>query len=340
MILRFHRNLPFCRTALFLSAVKIIIARCFGADVNPTALGTGPTGIITSWSSGAITALIMSCFTLTGLIVLGAVVYRLSKGSVSSSAQKVEEGSFRVQLAMRLTTGALIFLSVISTLILICAAIFAQMPKENRDASALFFENAKYVLASLLPVIAAWVGTVIAFYFGKENFDAASKSVREMATAVMTSQDRLATTLVTQVGRPIEDAVTFSLAPNAAPTTMLDVVGAAFTKGGVTYERLPILYSTKLPCCVIHRATLNEFLLRNPGKTLANLTLQQLFDAIPWLQKSSYAVVGPKATAAQAKTAMENLEKCADVFVTQDGGRDSLVTRWITDKHLLEGGQI
>ena len=34
----------------------------------------------------------------------------------------------------------------------------------------------------LLPVIGAWVGAVLAFYFGNENFDAASKSAANLVS--------------------------------------------------------------------------------------------------------------------------------------------------------------
>ncbi len=37
--------------------------------------------------------------------------------------------------------------------------------------------NLDFIGQSLLPIWGTWVGTVLAFYFGKSNFDAASKSV-------------------------------------------------------------------------------------------------------------------------------------------------------------------
>ena len=36
-------------------------------------------------------------------------------------------------------------------------------------------ETMKYVFATLVPLFASWVGTVLAFYFGRENFDIATK---------------------------------------------------------------------------------------------------------------------------------------------------------------------
>ena len=36
-------------------------------------------------------------------------------------------------------------------------------------------DEAQYVYSSLLPLVGTWVGVVLAFYFGKENYEAASK---------------------------------------------------------------------------------------------------------------------------------------------------------------------
>jgi hypothetical protein len=38
-------------------------------------------------------------------------------------------------------------------------------------------ETAKDLLTMLLPVVGTWVGTVLAFYFGKEQLEAANRTV-------------------------------------------------------------------------------------------------------------------------------------------------------------------
>jgi len=37
---------------------------------------------------------------------------------------------------------------------------------------------------SVLPLLGVWVGTLLAYYFSKENFEAATKSVTEMAREI------------------------------------------------------------------------------------------------------------------------------------------------------------
>jgi hypothetical protein len=41
-------------------------------------------------------------------------------------------------------------------------------------------EDAKFVYSSLLPLVGTWVGVVLAFYFGKENYEAVSKDYRQI----------------------------------------------------------------------------------------------------------------------------------------------------------------
>src|SRR5713226_1358319 len=50
--------------------------------------------------------------------------------------------------------------------------------------------NAQNVLNSVLPLLGTWVGTILAYYFSKENFEAATKSVTELAKQI-TPQEKL-----------------------------------------------------------------------------------------------------------------------------------------------------
>src|SRR5438094_10043990 len=49
---------------------------------------------------------------------------------------------------------------------------------------------ATQVLSTVLPVIGTWVGTILAFYFGKENFETAAKRVADLAKQ-LTPQEKL-----------------------------------------------------------------------------------------------------------------------------------------------------
>src|ERR1043166_6835732 len=86
---------------------------------------------------------------------------------------------FRVALAKTVTALALIAILAIASFIILVAAISA-LYQPSPEKMEKFFDISKYVLGVLLPVIGAWVGTVLAFYFGQVNFEAASKSAANL----------------------------------------------------------------------------------------------------------------------------------------------------------------
>jgi len=86
---------------------------------------------------------------------------------------------FRVALARTVTTWALVAILAIASLIIVVAGINA-IRTPGTDQMDQFFDIAKYILGVLLPVIGAWVGTVLAFYFGQVNFKAASESAANL----------------------------------------------------------------------------------------------------------------------------------------------------------------
>ena len=67
--------------------------------------------------------------------------------------------------------------SILGVLVL-AAVIIWRSPAPNQSGVA------TQVLSTVLPVIGTWIGTILAFYFGKENFETAAKSVGDLAKQV------------------------------------------------------------------------------------------------------------------------------------------------------------
>ena len=88
------------------------------------------------------------------------------------------DSKLRITLAKTVTTWALVAILAIAGLIIVVAGINAIRAPSGKTGE--FFDIAKYVLGVLLPVIGAWVGTVLAFYFGQVNFEAASRSAANL----------------------------------------------------------------------------------------------------------------------------------------------------------------
>ena len=137
------------------------------------------------------------------VIVLGVLLYLSKRGArIQASSDEL-----RGRLAQTVTTWALIAIALLGIVIIAIAGYNASIPSTDVEARREFLDAAKYVFASVLPVVAAWVGTVMAFYFGKENFKAATDSVSQIARQ-LTSQEKLGQTNVQETGKPMEAVAT------------------------------------------------------------------------------------------------------------------------------------
>jgi hypothetical protein len=170
---------------------------------------------------------------------------------------------------------------------------------------------------------------VLAFYFARENLQAATSSVAQLASQFSP------TTSVLQAMIPRGSIAAATAADSAAAGNLvLTDLEAAMTAG----QRLPILTPVGVVLYVLHKSSIDSYraTLADPadfaGKTLNDLlavaTLKTSVEAI--------AVVGPNALLHDARTAMSGVPKCNDVFVTTDGGRQSPVLGWLTNT-LLAG---
>ena len=197
-------------------------------------------------------------------------------------------------------------------------------------------ESAKNVLSTLLPMIGTWVGTVLAFYFSKENFEAAARKVQDIAGQV--GQEKLKSVPV-QSKMIALDKMFFKTDP-IDQQKLLDVLRELVNaKRG---DRIPVLTSTNAVKYIIHRSLIDRYLAEKtaaPGAALDTLTFDNMFDEKPdqkQLFERSFATIKPDASLADAKAAMESVKDCEDVFVTSQGGRQDAVLGWITDNIIQE----
>jgi hypothetical protein len=104
-------------------------------------------------------------------------------------------------------------------------------------------------------------------------------------------------------------------------------------------SRVPVLGEGGTPQYIIHLSMIDKFIsnLSIKGTDVTTLTLADLLavDDMRQLFANSLAVVGPEATMADARAAMDAVENCQDVFVTRDGTRDGAVLGWLTNVTLM-----
>ncbi len=212
-------------------------------------------------------------------------------------------------------------------------------------------DTAKLLLSSILPLLGTWVGTVLAYYFAKENFESAARATKELAGI----DEKLRSVPATTAMIPIAEAETRQLKPDEKPED-LKLTDLITQMTQAKHHRLPVLDEKGAAVYIIHLSTLNDFVASQAlgaaaaatpaapagdaaaaatpaapgvaGLTIADLRNQraELFRMI-----NAWTCVQRTATLADAKQMMDGLRDCSDVFVTESGQFDEPVIGWITN---------
>lgn len=204
------------------------------------------------------------------------------------------------------------------------------------------FIYVKDILTIILPLVGTWVGTVLAFYFSRENFVAAAKQTADLVRQI-TPEQRLQSIAVTEVMLDLLAATTLKLTlktPDDAAKIKVkaDIVEALLEKN--KRNRLPIVDSSGQILYILHRNYIDQFLLKQSeagGTQVADATLQNLIDAegMKAIFKA-FAIVGKDARLIAVKHSMDGNPNCSDAFVTEDGTIASKAVGWITNVMVQE----
>ena len=204
-------------------------------------------------------------------------------------------------------------------------------------------EKVKYVVATILPLLATWVGTILAFYFSRENFAAATQSVTELAKSV-SGPEKLKSIPVRDKMRPIVAITHETINQGEEDKVKLGSLLNKYT----SIERIVVLDAKNVVQFLIYKSMIERYLSRIATQqiqlptgvsAIQDLTLKNFFDSdaqLFQLFQKSFGFVAAEATLADAKLLMEKIEKCSDVFVTQSGNRGEALLGWVTDNTVIE----
>lgn len=185
----------------------------------------------------------------------------------------------------------------------------------------------------ILPVVASWVGTVLAYYFGRENFESANQQVREMVQRL--SPDQLAKSPVTSIMRSFNDTVHIKI-PEGQDDK--DILLSTITEkfDGKTITRIPIVVEGNKPKYMIHESRINKYIAEGGSKddTLEKFIAHQKDANIEFGIFKGFVVVSEKTTIVDAKQKMEEIPTCQDIFVSKQGTADESLTGWISNLRL------
>lgn len=270
---------------------------------------------------------------------MGLEPYRNDQENKKASIEDVDA---RARIGRRVVYFALLVIGILG-LAAIVVAIYAP---ENEDIakSKQRFDLVKDILTALLPVLGTWVGTVLAFYFSKDNFAAAAKQTSDLVRQLSTDQ-KLQEIPVEEAMISLTDPGTTKLIidkPEDKIILKTDLLDALLNKSG--RNRLPLIDADGKAKYLIHRSIIDKFIsevaLSGAAKP-ADLTFKDLLASDQYKQISTaFGVVSRNAKLSAVKTLIDSNPDCSDVFVTEDGTKNSKAIGWITNIILTEKSKV
>lgn len=230
---------------------------------------------------------------------------------------KTSNGGARSYLAY----GVLIFSTAAITFLAIYAMAVSKDPKEPM-----------VIFNIVLPVFASWVGTILAFYFGRENFESANKQVRELVQR-LTPEER-AKARVNSIMRGLDNMTTFEIPRGKTEDDIkLSELNSKFSSN---VSRLPVIDADKKPKYMIHDSNIAKYIAS--GGTLDDAFRKFIDDRknqkIEFGIDKGFVLVSEQETLADAKRKMEAKSPCQDIFITKKGNPDEPLTGWISNLRL------
>lgn len=232
--------------------------------------------------------------------------------------------SYRWRLALAITIIAIVGIAVVAGL----AIGFAK----EKDTVA------QMVFTATIPLLASWVGTVLAYYFSSESMDAATRSVKEL----MPVEEKLEAIPVSKVMIKLSNMAWFKHDDSQKVKDVLETLKTV-GKG----ERLPFLDENKKPVYMLHKSSIDSALVEADQKyqemLIAEVTLQDLFEKVPNLKLlalESFGTLGQDVTLKTVRAEMARFKNCQDIFITENGTRTSPVIGWITNAIVEENSRL
>ncbi len=205
------------------------------------------------------------------------------------------------------------------------------------------FNSVKDILAILIPVISAWVGTVLAFYFSRENFESASDKSRELYQQFSSSKEKLQSILAKDVMISIKDVVFYTLDKKATQVFLKKDLKTNYLDKHKR-NRLPILDNNMIVRYMLHRSIIDQFIDEKADEGTARdiLTLQDMLNANEYKEMitNSFRAIKETSNLLEAKEYIETVPNCLDVFITKTGDLSSSVIGWITNAIITKHSNI
>ena len=203
----------------------------------------------------------------------------------------------------------------------------------------------QYTFTAFLPLWGTWLGTVLAYYFSKDNFESANKQVQNLVAHVISESEKLQGTKVKDVWIPYNDRmIKINFKSNEDPMSykVTDAITLLETN---KQQRLPI-FKDNILIFIIHLSIFDRYIRIQAIKkkdysshTIAEM-LKSTDPSIENALKSGAGFIDENSNLLEAKQIMNSNTNCNDIFVTRNGIKNEEVLGWITDKIINENAKV
>lgn len=273
-----------------------------------------------------------------------------SRGTAPSQASNPRARNTRDWLTYILAIGSLAGILSISVVHIVTS------PLNERKAAS------ERVFNTTMPLFGTWMGSLIAYYFAKENLDAAADNNRQLTSSLLSGgTDKLESTLISAVinNRFLCEYVSIASMNegNQSTTTPEEsspvIEDASQSDDGgeagaikereirKVLERMERYGRTRLPIFAIENTNseltgdklrlltyyddLNKYDKENPGRMLSRFTEESL------ALNKMFIFVGQDISLAEADRERHKKPGCRDIFVTNNGFQSGRVIGYLTD---------
>ena len=202
---------------------------------------------------------------------------------------------------------------------------------------------AETIFTAVVGLVGTWMGTILAFYYTKDNFDTAAKNTQKLVDKISSTEERLNNTKAAEVmlARYKFDPFVFNPAE-----TLKNLIDKFFSKN----NRLPIFDKDDKPLYVLHGSIVDRYIARDAQPDTNTLKEMLDFKNAKGVQvykqwAESFITVKESDSLAVVKRLMEDKTVssdviCSDAFVTLDGSKNTKVIGWITNANIAKHSEV
>lgn len=207
------------------------------------------------------------------------------------------------------------------------------------------FSILQYILGALLPLWGTWIGTILAYYFSKDNFEAANRHTMQIVDK-LTSDKKLESVKSKDIMIPKEKLTyqTMSKTEDLSKFKLKEDCLDFLKKNNI--KRIIILDEDAKAKYVIHRDLISFFISNCTldGTKIDGFTLKDMYDKggteIQDTFKNSVKFLSIESNLLQAKNLLTQEKGCLDIFLTANGTADEPVIGWITNVTIAENSVV